>query len=985
MTLPSKVFYYIFGVILALILVAKALTLWTDYLWFSALSQGAIFATILSTRIVLGLIIGVLFFLWLWINLRIARKPLPPDVALLGKRLLPDEERAQIEQYADKALLAFALLGGLMAGVVASGKWLPWLQFGHAVPFNDVDPIFGKDAGFYVFKLGFLRYLVNSAFLAIVVATVASVLVHLYQEAIRVVGNSIQTTQRARTHVYTLVALGLLVKIADYRIDQFGLLMTNKGGVLWGAAYADVYGRLPVMYGLMVLCLVGAVVMIASIRSRRLFWPAGALAVIILFSFLGGTVYPVAVQKLVVNPTQFDKERPFIESNIKATNKAFGLDKVESRIHDVVTNLTWDQVERNRITIDNIRLWDHRPLERTMDQRQGLRAYYDFPDVDVDRYTIDGHVRQVMIAPRQIDSNRIPAPQTWVKSHLQYTHGYGVCAVPVNEIGRGETGEGLPNFWIKDIPPQSIKDLQVNQPGVYFFTSIHPRFIELVQSIERHERAGQPDQTNQGTDATGQQQQPGQQGGPQSEQDRPGAAEQRIMDEPLAKIEDYVIANTKVDELDYPRGGNGISNAQEGNAYTRYTGKGGVPVGNFWRRLAFFARFQDWQLLFTQSLTKDSRVIINRTLPERIQALCPFFLLCDPDPYITVIDGKLKWINDAYTYSRTYPYSTPHSLVGVNYMRNSVKVVCDAYDGIPEFYCTDPSDPMIQCYQSIFPTLLKKEPAPKAVQEHFRYPQLLFTVQADTYADYHMTDATTFYQREDSWSVPNEIYGSEARKTEAYYAVMKLPGETKEEFLLVLPFTPKGREDKNMVAWMAARCDPAHYGEIVCYRMPKNALVDGPMQVESRIGQDPEFSKNQTLWGQRGSTIIRGNLLVIPIENSLLYAEPVYIAAAKSPIPELKLVLLVNGNRVAFGTDLDSALAKLFGRTPEEAAATSISPSQAPPAGQAQAATIKGLVEQALELQQSKEKALASGNLGEFQRLDGELAKILGQIEKLAQ
>lgn len=982
MTLSSKLTYYVFGAILVLILVAKALAMWTDYLWFGAMGQAPVFLTILLNRLGLGLLFGIIFFLWLWLNLRLARRPLPDNVALIGKRLLPDEERAQIELYADKALLVFALIAGLMAGLVASGKWLQWLQFTHATTFGTTDPLFGLDAGFYVFKLSFLRYVLRSLFFAVIVATIASTLVYLYQEAIRIAGNSIQTIPHARAHLYTLVALALVVRAITYRIDQYALLLSNRGGVFWGASYSDVHARLPVMYALMGLCVMGAVVILASIRSRRLFWPAGALAVILLFSFLGGTVFPVAIQKLVVLPTQLQKEEPFIKYNIDATNRAFGLDRIHTEVHPVGKTLTWDDVQKNRNTIDNIRLWDHRPLEKTLDQRQGLRPYYDFPDVDVDRYTVNGKCRQVMIAPRQVNSAGIQGSQTWVKTHLQYTHGYGVCVVPVSEIGRGDSGEGLPNYWVKDIPPLCIPELQIKRPGIYYYASIHPRLIEIIQTIERHERAGQPDQAAQN---------PGQ-AGPGGQQpdppDRPGAAAQRVMDEPLAKIEDYVIVNTSVAELDYPRG----DESDAGNAYTKYAGKGGVPVGSFWRRIAFFARFQDWQLLLTQSITKDSRIIMNRTLPERIQALCPFFLMCDPDPYITIINGELKWINDVYTYSRLYPYSTPHKEVGVNYLRNSIKVVCDAYDGIPEFYVVDESDPMVKCYRSIFPSLFKSEPMPSQVRAHIRYPQLLFLVQAQMYGDYHMLDPTTFYQREDSWAIAQELYGSEPRQTEPYYVVMSLPGEQREEFLLVVPMTPRGREDKNMVAWLAARCDGENYGKLLCYTMPKSLLVDGPMQIESRIGQNPEFSKNQTLWGQRGSTIIRGNLLVIPFEHTLLYAEPVYIAAANSPIPELKLVVLVNGNRVAFGPDLESALENLLGQPPEkekppaEPKASATSATQ-PSAGQPQpqAATIRQLVDRALQLQTQKQQALTGGDLGAFQKLDQEQAQILQQIQQLAQ
>lgn len=968
MTLSSKVFTWVFGIIFVFIMIAKGLTIWTDYLWFGVMGQAPVFAKIFWTRVVLGLICGAAFFLWVWLNLRIARRPLPSDITLIGKRLMPDEERAQVEQYADKALLIFALIVGLMAGLAASNKWLPWMQFTNAVDFGRSDPLFNKDVGFYVFKLDFLRFLFRSSFYAVVIAIVASILVHMYQEAIRIAGNTLQTIYRARAHVYGLVAGALVLKIWGYHLDQLGLVLARRGGSFSGASYADVNGRLPVMYALMALCLAGAIVLITQIRSRKLFLPAGAVAVIILFSLLGGSVYPSLVHKLIVVPTELEKEKPFIEHNIVATNDAYGLTAVQNTQPNLRLRLTRDEIEHNRETIDNIRLWDHRPLERTMDQSQALRAYYNFPDVDVDRYTVDGRYRQIMIAPRQIDANKIPPPSSWVKDRLQYTHGYGVAACPVTEIARGESQEGLPNYWVKDIPPKTVSGMEITRPGVYFYAGIHPRFIEYIQAIERRERAGVPKP------------EPGA-GGDQEEgapPNRPGAAEQQIMDEPMAKVEEFVLVNTNELELDYPQ----LAAEGSDNAYTKYTGKAGVPVGSFLRRLAFFARFHDLQILLTQSITKDSKVIINRTLPERIQALCPYFIICDPDPYITIIDGHLKWINDVYTYSRNYPYSTQHRVIPVNYLRNSVKVVCDAYDGIPEFYVIDDSDPMIQCYQKCFPTLFKKEPMPQKVRKHIRYPQLLFTVQAEMYALYHMRDAKTFYQREDNWAVAREQYARETRTVEAYYVVMKLPGEQKEEFLLMLPFTLKGREDRNMVAWMAARCDGDHYGELICFKMPKQSWIYGPSQIETRIDQTPEFSERRTLWSQEGSTVIRGNLLVIPIEDSLLYVEPVYIAASVSAIPELKLVVLVNGTDVAIGDDLEDALDKLFGartKPGEEKLAgpnevTSVTPEKP---GEAIPEAVLSVIDQMLKLDEQAQKALSEGNLGEYQRLHRDMSVML--------
>lgn len=991
MTLSSRIITYLFGAIFLVILIAKGLTLWTDYLWFGAMGQAAVFTTIFWTRVKLGVVVGGLFFVWLWLNLRYARKPLPTDIALIGKRLLPEEERAQIEEYADRALLVFALIGGLMAGLVASGKWLPWLQYVHGVDFGHVDPLFGKDAGFYVFKLGFLRYVYSSVFYAIIIALVASTLVHLYQEAIRVVGNTIQTITRARAHIYGLTALALLVKVVGYRLDQLTLTLSGRGGVFYGASYADVHARLPVMWALMVLCVIGAVVIVSSIRSRRLFWPAGALAVIFLFSLLGGAAYPALVQRLVVLPNQLERERPFIEHNIEATNKAFGLDGIEPVVYPVKDRLERDDVDAHRRTIDNIRLWDHRPMQTTINQTQALRAYYTFPDVDVDRYIIDGEQRQVMISPRQIDHNRIPPPQTWVKDRLQYTHGYGVTVSPVNEVSAGEGGteEGLPVYWTKDIPPESVHpELQIERPGLYYYSSISPRLIEIIQAVRQPPVRQRPPPGPGGATTEG------------DPPDRPGAGMQRVMDEPVAQFEDYVIVNTDELELDFPR-------AEGGNAYTRYDGEGGVPIGSFFRRLAFFARFHDLHILLTQSINPDSKIIFNRTMPERIQALAPMFLIVDPDPYIAIIEGKLTWINDTYTYSRHFPYSRPHDLVRINYLSNSVKVFMDGYDGIPKFHVVEPDDPMIQTYMKIFPTLFTTNPMPESKRRHIRYPQLGFMVQAEMYADYHMLDPATFYHREDSWSFPLEQYDGVPRTVEAYYVTMRLPWEDEEEFLLMMPFTLRGREDRNMVAWLAGRCDGDGYGELIDFRMPTGVLVEGPMMVEARIGQNREFSAYQTLWTREGSDVIRGNLLAIPIANSMLYVEPIYLAAEDSPIPELKMVILVNDRRVALGDSIEDALNRLVGprvgepppidtrpRIPEapDRLVPDVPEEPEPPVEPPPPVDIvpldadaAELLDEALAIQAEKEAALAAMDLGRFQELDRQQADLLRRMKEMAE
>jgi uncharacterized membrane protein (UPF0182 family) len=959
---------WLFGGIAAVIVVLKGLSLLADYWWFCALGQGSVFATIISTRLALGVVVGVIFFLWLFGNVRLARRKLPEGVVLIGRRLLTDEEREQVEQYLDRALLVFCLIGGLMVGLVASGHWLDWIHFRNPVEFGYKDPLFGRDASFYVFRLNMLMYVWRVFFYGFAVALVACVLVYFYEEAIRVVGNSVHALPHARTHCLLLLAGALVCKALGYRLDQFRLVFSPRGEVFYGACYADVSARLPAMWILMGLCIISAVVCTVATRGRRFLLPGGSLAVLVLFSVLGGAAYPYLIHRLVVKPNQLAKERPYIARNIEATNTAFGLNGVRDEMFELRNDLTWEDIQANRLTIDNIRLWDHRPLEQTYQITQTLRPYYQFSDVDVDRYVIGGRYRQVMLAARQLDYSRIPPPQTWVKTHLQYTHGHGICLSPVNAAGP----EGLPIYWAKDIPPVSLPELKIKRPGLYYMASLHPRLIEYITSAEQGQPP--PPQRPPEMDEVGEEQ-------PRST--RRESARQR----PSKGVQvDYAIVNTTEWELDYPQ----VAATEEGkNVLTKYSGLGGVPVGSFWRRLAFAAKFMDLQILVTGALTKDSRIIMNRYLPERFAALAPW-LIYDPDPYLVVNDGRLEWICDAYTISRMFPYSRP--VMGIaNYIRNSVKIVCDAYDGIPYYYVFDPSDPLIRCYQKVFPTLFKPfNQMPEGIRKHLRYPQLMFMLQVEIYADYHMKDPQTFYQREDSWSVPVELYSRGRRPVEAYYVIMRLPGETKEEFLLMLPLTLRGREERVMVAWMAARCDQPNYGELIVYRLPKGTVCYGPMMVEYRISQDAEISQLMTLWSQGGSDVIRGNMLAIPVDNTILYVEPVYLIATDRAteaggLPELRRVIVSIGDELAMGVTLDDALAKLFRKQPPKRAEGRLGEIAAreEAAAIAPSASAKTLIERALELDAEAQNLLRQGDLAGYQQKQKEQSDVLQRLREV--
>ena len=552
----------------------------------------------------------------------------------------------------------------------------------------------------------------------------------------------------------------------------------------------------------------------------------------------------------MVKPNEITKERPYIEHNIEFTRMAYGLDKITEKNFPSAGELTLEDLNKNARTIENIRLWDHRPVLETYKQLQEMRLYYEFGQVDVDRYVLNGQETQVMIAPREIEIGRLPQQaQTWVNQRLKYTHGYGLCMSPVNEVTNG----GLPVFSIKDIPPKSSVDLTIERPEIYY-----------------GEKTGL-----------------------------------------------YVIVNTLEQEFDYPKG--------DENVYTTYEGTGGVRIGSFFRRLAFAWRFSDAKILLTGYITPESRIMFHRSINQRYRTVAPF-LRYDQDPYLVVADGKLYWIQDAYTTTSMIPYSEPtrtSPTERINYIRNSVKAVVDAYTGEMRFYIIDESDPLIATYRKIFPKLFRSfEEMPAALKAHIRYPVDLFMLQAKMYNTYHMRDPQVFYNQEDVWSIPNEIYGEAEQRMLPYYIIMRLPDEDREEFLLMLPMTPTKKN--NMVAWMSAKCDLDEYGKLLIYKLPKDKLIYGPMQIEAKISQKPDISREFTLWGQRGSSVIRGNLLAIPIEQSFLYVEPIYLQSTESQIPQLKRVIVAYEDRLAMAETLEEALREVFGEEMEASLGTPI-------------------------------------------------------------
>jgi uncharacterized membrane protein (UPF0182 family) len=746
-----------------------------------------------------------------------------------------------LEPYVRRLALPGSAVLALFVGWVGTGRWELVLKALNPTPFGVRDPLFDQDVAFYVFQLPLWNSLYGWLMGVLVFSGLAAVAVYVCTRGIWLSSSGLVVARRARGHLLVLAALLLLLKATGYRLAMFDLLFSQRG-VAFGAGYTDVNAQLPILKALLVLAGGVAALCLVTIRLRSWRPLLGGVAALVGVALLGGVVYPGVIQRYQVSPNEIVKEKPYIDFNIRYTRLAYGLDNIEEREFPADQALTLQDLKKNDATIKNIRLWDTRPLLATYSQLQEIRTYYKFTDIDIDRYTINGEYRQVTLSARELSSKDLPS-RIWINERLTYTHGYGAVVSPVNRV----TGEGLPEFWIKDIPPAASSDLRISRPELYF--------SELAN--------------------------------------------------------DYVFARTRAKEFDYPAG--------DQNVYTTYAGQGGIPVGSFWRQLLFAAHLGDTKLLLSNDVTSDSRVLIHRNIRERAERIAPFFRY-DDDPYLVIsAAGRLVWLLDGYTVSEWFPYSAPTRGVG-NYVRNAVKVTVDAYDGTVRFYVADPADPLIHTIARIFPGLLQPLSAmPADLRAHIRYPEGLFRIQAAMYAVYHMRDTQVFYNKEDLWSLPVRPVGGQDRAMEPYYLILRLPGEPREEFVLLIPFTPSKKD--NLAAWLAARSDPPNYGKLVVYAFPKQKLVYGPRQLEARIDQDASISQQLSLWNQRGSQVIRGNLLVIPIERSLMYVEPLYIAAEKGQLPELKRVIVGFGERIAMEETLEGAMARVFGGAPPRVAA----------------------------------------------------------------
>ena len=826
--------------LLLVVAVVEAVPLYTDWLWFEEVGYSSVFFRVMALRGQLFLGVGLGTFLFLLWNLRVAAYARPPDVFWELEEPLGLPSRVILEPLLQRALGTVAAVAGVVAGFTASADWTLLLGIRNWQAFGIQDPIFGHDVGFYVFALPLWRRVLDWSFLLLGATALGTGLVYFLGRVLVLTTRGPVITARARAHLLVLLALLLFAKALDFHLDRYELLYSPRGAVV-GVTYTDFHATLPALRILTVLaglCGLTALVQVFRRGARPVLL---GLVVLGMGWILGVWAYPSLVQRLRVAPNALVAESPFIAYHIRLTRHAFALDRIEERDFPARETLTLEDLSRNVATLKNVRLWDHGPLLATLGQLQEIRPYYRFVDVDNDRYVVDGEYRQLMLSARELSYQNLPrdprdTDRQWFNDHLQYTHGYGVVVGPVNRI----TPEGLPELFVRDIPPVSTISLRITRPEIYYGEVAN----------------------------------------------------------------DYGFVRTRSREIDYPAGND--------NAYTTYEGRGGVPVGSFWRRLLFGLRFASYRILLSKEIGPESRAMYYRQVSERVRRIAPFFRF-DADPYIVVRpDGTLVWLMDGYTVTDRFPYAERVPHLG-NYVRNSVKVVVDAYHGSVTFYRADEQDPLSQAYAQAFPGLLRPlGEMPSDLRAHIRYPAGLFAVQARMYATYHMQDPRVFYNKEDLWSIPKRQDMRQELEIDPYYTIMRLPGQPREEFVLLMLFTPVGRD--NMIAWLAARSDGEHYGRLAAFLFPKQRLIFGPRQVAARIDQDPIISQQLSLWNQRGSAVIRGSLLAIPIEESLLYIGPLYLAAEKGSIPELKRVLVAYGNQIAMEGTLDASLQTIFGR-----------------------------------------------------------------------
>lgn len=866
----------------ALIVVAATLTVltlslrtlavfYTDFLWFDELGFSDTWKSLLMARIVPGAIFGSIFFVLVLVNLIVAGRLRPKYRSFGPEDEIVDRYLQIVGSHMGRLRVGVALAFGLVAGIAASAHWQEWILFRNAVDFGTKDPQFHRDIGFYVFQLPFLQFVIDWVFGSLMTVIFVVGVVHYLNGGIRLQPPFRQMTAQVKAHLSVLMGLLALTKAVGYQLAGYHLAVSARGFVE-GASYTDVKAQIPAFRLLVIISIAAAILFLVNIRLRGFALPATAVGLWVFVSIAIGAVYPAVVQRFQVSPNEFAREKPYIERNIKATRAGFGLSEVEVETFDYAEDLTSADLAENRVTLENARLWDPGVSKDTLQTLQELNTFYQFNDVDIDRYEVDGRITQVILAARELNSDELPS-QTWINRQLVYTHGYGAVVAPANAV----TEDGEPEFLLSDFGGDG-GDIDLSQPAIYYGEN----------------------------------------------------------------LDGYALVGGKVAEYDRPNA------KDEGTDKTvRYSGDGGIPLGNTLRQAAFAARFWEIDPLISKQVDSDTRVLIERDIKDRVAKAAPF-LSYDNDAYPVILDGRVLWVIDAFTTTDRYPYSqavegsgdSSTALGGetFNYVRNSVKATVDAYDGTVHFYVTDPDDPIVQAYRKAFPELFTDAgEMPEGLDAHLRYPEDLFRVQTSVYGRYHVTGAQAFYQSSEKWEVspdPDSAgtagdsatttaagaaakdAGSSSARMDPYYLMMRLPGQKSEEFLMLRPFVPVSEGDRltNLVAFMVAKSDPKDYGKLVTYAMPKGTSVKGPAQIASLINTTPSISEKFTLLDKAGSRVVKGSLQLIPIGDSILYIRPIYVEAeGGTNLPKFKFVAMVYGEKAVMETSVDKALAALFG------------------------------------------------------------------------
>lgn len=949
--------------IVLLALSSRLATFYTDVLWFRSIGFVRVFWTLLTTQFGLGLTAGVFMTALLAGNLLLARRLAPRYRIPTPAEESVERYRTLIEPIARPLLLVVAVVVGVLSGLNIAPQWPRYVLWANAVEFDRTDPQFGLDLGYFVFVLPF-HSLVNSwLFTALVITVIMTLVAHYVFGGIRPQAPGQRLTPQVNVHLSVLVAALVAVRAWGFWLDRYMLSYSERGQVT-GLSYTDVNAELLALQLLTIIAAICVVLFLVNVRFRGWLLPTAGVGILVVAAIVLAGIYPAIVQRLQVDPQELPRERPYIDRNLELTRFGFGIDDVTFEDFPANEELSDTAVQDNQTTLESIRLWDPATLQNTYQQLQELRPYYDFRDVDVDRYELGGDTEQVMLSVREVATSDLPTEaRTWQNEALVYTHGYGVVSSAVSTRRR----DGQPVFLVKDIPPQGVAELEIDNPRIY------------------------------------------------------------IGEQPPA----YSIVGATEDELDFP-----VAASQEVERY-RYTGADGVAVGSPVRRLAFALRFAEPNILLSSLITDESKIMYKRSVRERVENVAPFLKL-DHDPYPVAVDGRVKWILDAYTTSDMLPYSERTDLATAtvseqqqltavtnengqitfqeqsvqvpglrgtaNYIRNSVKAVVDAYDGTVTLYVVDPEDPIIQAWQRVFPdSFTDGDDASEELTRHFRYPEDMFRVQSTMFETYHILEPDAFYNKDDAWTIPadaqfqaNQPDSAEVRSMRPYYLLMRLPGEQTEEFALIQPFSPEERN--NLIGWLAGRSDGEQYGQLKAYRMPPTKTVFGPEQIQARINQDDAVSEQITLWNQSGSRVRYGNLLVIPVEDSLLYAQPLFLRADRSEIPELRRTVLVFGDQVVMEDSLQAALEALFGAAApgvelpegaEQAVAGGETGEQVPDstttpdAAELSDPAVAAALDRALEAFEAADQALADGNLGEYQAQTRQAEQALREVERL--